>query len=278
MSDEGELHTALNEPGASTRMIEAWGEAIERKDPGTWSHCKRVAVFVKILAQVLGLDNKEIRVIADGALLHEIGRLAIPDSILRKPAKLTAKEMLVMRESPSRGYEMLRNVPSYAGAAEIVYAQREWFDGTGYPRGLTRAAFLSARNDAFANVAIIGAGLTTIYVRSAWPDLIVGMGIALMNSDAAREIYMTARTEHRTAVPQISPRVRPPGNFPIRPSTKLYNLAHSHRRAVVREGARSWVFPTALCSWNLTNRNRQRQLGDSGSLGEYLQLVRLHFS
>jgi len=66
---------------------------------------------------------------------------------------------------------------------------------------LTRAAFLSARNDALANVAIIGAGLTTIFVRSAWPDLIVGVGIALMNADAAREIYTTARSEHRTAVP-----------------------------------------------------------------------------
>src|SRR5882724_8286939 len=66
---------------------------------------------------------------------------------------------------------------------------------------LTRAAFLSARNDALANVAIIGAGLTTIFVRSAWPYLIVGVGIALMNADAAREIYTTARSEHRTAVP-----------------------------------------------------------------------------
>ncbi len=66
---------------------------------------------------------------------------------------------------------------------------------------LTRAAFLSARNDALANVAIIGAGLTTAYVRSAWPDLIVGLGIALMNAGAAREIYTTARSEHRTAVP-----------------------------------------------------------------------------
>jgi len=66
---------------------------------------------------------------------------------------------------------------------------------------LTRAAFLSARNDALANVSIIGAGLTTIYVRSAWPDLIVGLGIGLMNADAAREVYTTAWAEHRAAVP-----------------------------------------------------------------------------
>ena len=66
---------------------------------------------------------------------------------------------------------------------------------------LTRAAFLSARNDVLANVAIIGAGLVTVYLRSAWPDLTVGLGIAVMNADAAREVYTTARSEHRTAVP-----------------------------------------------------------------------------
>jgi Co/Zn/Cd efflux system component len=66
---------------------------------------------------------------------------------------------------------------------------------------LTRAAFLSVRNDALANVEIIGTGLFTVYYRSAWPDLIVGLGIALMNADAARELYMTARAEHRAAVP-----------------------------------------------------------------------------
>ncbi len=123
-------------PVAPSQMIEVWGEALERKDPGTWSHCQRVAVFAKILAQALGLEKKDIRVITDGALLHEIGKLAIPEAILRKPAKLTTEEMLVMRESSSRGYEMLRNVPSFAEAAEIVHAHRESFDGTGYPRGL----------------------------------------------------------------------------------------------------------------------------------------------
>ena len=64
---------------------------------------------------------------------------------------------------------------------------------------LTRAAFLSARNDVLANVAILGAGLTTVFIRSAWPDLIVGLGIALLNAGAAREVYTMARSEHRTA-------------------------------------------------------------------------------
>jgi Co/Zn/Cd efflux system component len=64
---------------------------------------------------------------------------------------------------------------------------------------LTRAAFLSARNDALANVAIVATGLVTAYTLSVWPDLIVGLGIALMNADAAREVWTTARAEHKDA-------------------------------------------------------------------------------
>ena len=64
---------------------------------------------------------------------------------------------------------------------------------------LTKAAFLSARNDALANVAIVAAGLLTAYTLSAWPDLIVGLGIAAMNADAAREVWQAAREEHQTA-------------------------------------------------------------------------------
>lgn len=66
---------------------------------------------------------------------------------------------------------------------------------------LTRAAFLSARNDVLANLAIIAAGLVTALTRSAWPDLVVGLGIALMNADAAKEIYQLAREEHRATLP-----------------------------------------------------------------------------
>lgn len=64
---------------------------------------------------------------------------------------------------------------------------------------LTKAAFLSARNDAFANIAIIGAGVVTAYTLSPWPDVIVGIGIAIMNMDAAREVWTASRDEHRLA-------------------------------------------------------------------------------
>lgn len=66
---------------------------------------------------------------------------------------------------------------------------------------LTKAAFLSARNDAFANVAIIGAGLLTAITLSGWPDLVVGLGVAIMNAGAAKEVWEAAREEHRSAEP-----------------------------------------------------------------------------
>jgi Co/Zn/Cd efflux system component len=68
-----------------------------------------------------------------------------------------------------------------------------------YGGSLTRAAFLSARNDVLANVAIIAAGLLTAYTRSGWPDLVVGLAIAALNADAARQVWRTARTEHLAA-------------------------------------------------------------------------------
>jgi Co/Zn/Cd efflux system component len=76
----------------------------------------------------------------------------------------------------------------------------------GHSGSLTRAAFLSARNDAVANVVIIAAGLVTAFLwASAWPDLIVGLGIAMMNADAAREIWQAARNEHKTAAEALMP-------------------------------------------------------------------------
>jgi Co/Zn/Cd efflux system component len=78
----------------------------------------------------------------------------------------------------------------YLGCAVILVRFRE------HSGSLTRAAFLSARNDAVANVAIIAAGLVTLGWRSGWPDLIVGLEIALVNADAAREVWSAARSEH----------------------------------------------------------------------------------
>ena len=85
----------------------------------------------------MGLSGEKIRVIARGAFLHDIGKMAIPDAILRKPGALTPEETEIMREHCFRGYQMLKKIPFLSEAAEIVYAHQERYDGTGYPRGLS---------------------------------------------------------------------------------------------------------------------------------------------
>src|SRR5206468_7127130 len=106
------------------------------KDAETEGHSKRVTAFTIAVARAMGLSGDRIRVIARGAFLHDIGKMAIPDAILRKPGALTAEETEIMREHCYRGYQMLRKIPFLAEAADIVYSHQEKYDGTGYPRGL----------------------------------------------------------------------------------------------------------------------------------------------
>jgi len=84
----------------------------------------------------MGLSKDQIDVIARGAFLHDIGKMAIPDAILRKPGKLDPEEVAIMREHCYHGYQILKKIPFLKEAAEIVYAHQEHYDGTGYPRRL----------------------------------------------------------------------------------------------------------------------------------------------
>src|SRR5712672_1980972 len=116
--------------------LEALGDALDLKDAETEGHSKRVTAFTIAIARAMGLSGEKIRVIARGAFLHDIGKMAIPDAILRKPGALTEAETEIMREHCFRGYQMLKKIPFLSEAAEIVYAHQERFDGTGYPRRL----------------------------------------------------------------------------------------------------------------------------------------------
>jgi cyclic di-GMP phosphodiesterase len=116
--------------------LEALGDALDLKDSETEGHSKRVTAYTIALARAMGIAPAEIKVIARGAFLHDIGKMAIPDEILRKPGKLTPEEQEIMREHCARGYHMLRKIPFLAGAAEIVFCHQEHYDGTGYPSGL----------------------------------------------------------------------------------------------------------------------------------------------
>ena len=91
--------------------LEALGDALDLKDSETEGHSKRVTAYTIALARAMGISPSQIKIIARGAFLHDIGKMAIPDDILRKPGKLTEEEQVVMREHCSRGYHMLRKIP-----------------------------------------------------------------------------------------------------------------------------------------------------------------------
>ena len=116
--------------------LEALGDALDLKDAETEGHSKRVTAYTIAIARHMGLSADQIRIIARGAFLHDIGKMAIPDAILRKPGALDSEEVAVMREHCFRGYQLLRRIPFLGDASEIVYAHQEKYDGTGYPRGL----------------------------------------------------------------------------------------------------------------------------------------------
>src|SRR5437763_15520205 len=116
--------------------LEALGDALDLKDAETEGHSKRVTAFTIAMARAMGMSGDKIRGIARGAFLHDIGKTAIPDAILRKPGALVETEVMIMREHCARGYHMLKKIPFLTEAAEIVYAHQERYDGSGYPRGL----------------------------------------------------------------------------------------------------------------------------------------------
>ena len=116
--------------------LEALGGALDLKDAETEGHCRRVTAFTIAIAKAMNVDPFQLPPIARAAFLHDIGKMAIPDQILRKPGPLTADEREVMRRHCEIGYNMLTRIPFLREAAEIVLSHQEYFDGTGYPRGL----------------------------------------------------------------------------------------------------------------------------------------------
>jgi len=116
--------------------LEALGSALDLKDAETEGHCQRVTAFTISIAKIVPVSHSYLPILARAAFLHDIGKMAIPDSILRKPGPLNDDEKQIMRTHCEIGYNVLRRIPFLRDAAEIVLAHQEFFDGTGYPRGL----------------------------------------------------------------------------------------------------------------------------------------------
>lgn len=117
--------------------ITGWSRAMDFRDRETEKHTKRVAEMAVMLAEEIGLSAARISQIRQGSLLHDIGKLGIPDSILLKPGKLTDEEWTIMRKHPEYAVEMLWPINFLRPATlDIPYCHHEKWDGTGYPRGL----------------------------------------------------------------------------------------------------------------------------------------------
>ena len=135
----GQLKGALEQLEQSyDDTLEALGGALDLKDAETEGHCKRVTAFTIVIAKAMKVDPHQLPVIARAAFLHDIGKMAIPDNILRKPGPLDAQEKEVMRKHCEIGYNVVTRIPFLREAAEIVLSHQEYYDGTGYPRGLKR--------------------------------------------------------------------------------------------------------------------------------------------
>lgn len=125
---------------AYLQMAEALAGTLDAREHETGLHSKRVACHTLVLAKRITDDPDRLHQIYWGALLHDIGKIGVPDAILLKPGSLTESEWVEMRRHPEIGREILKGIPFLSEAEEIVFNHEERFDGSGYPRGLTGKA------------------------------------------------------------------------------------------------------------------------------------------
>jgi PAS domain S-box-containing protein/putative nucleotidyltransferase with HDIG domain len=148
--------------------IEGWSRALDLRDKETEGHTKRVTEMTVKLANAMGINDSEIINIRRGALLHDIGKMGVPDSILHKPGALNDEEWQIMRQHPQLAYDMLSPIAYLKPALDIPYCHHERWDGKGYPRGLMGEEIpLAAR--IFSVVDVWDALSSNRPYRAAWP-------------------------------------------------------------------------------------------------------------
>jgi len=149
--------------------IKGWSHAMDLRDKETEGHTLRVTELTLKLAGKMGVSKQNLVHIRRGALLHDIGKLGVPDQILLKPDKLTDQEWIIMRQHPNYALEMLKPISYLQPALDIPYCHHEWWDGSGYPRGLKGEQIpLAAR--LFAIIDVWDALRSDRPYRSAWSE------------------------------------------------------------------------------------------------------------
>jgi response regulator RpfG family c-di-GMP phosphodiesterase len=132
-----ELNGALHDVEESYKItLEALVTALDAREHETQAHSQRVREYTLTLARNLGLKHDDLIQTGRGALLHDVGKIGVPDSILLKPGKLNEEEWVEMRRHPQIGYNVLQSIEFLSPAAEIVLCHHERWDGRGYPKGL----------------------------------------------------------------------------------------------------------------------------------------------
>jgi len=117
-------------------VIESWGHTLALRDRGTFAHSRRAAQIAVGFARKLGLPEPQVHHLWNGALVHDIGKISIPDVILQKPGPLNETEWVQMRKHPLYAYQMLQPLARFQPALEVPYFHHERWDGSGYPLGL----------------------------------------------------------------------------------------------------------------------------------------------
>ncbi len=149
--------------------IEGWSHALDLRDKETEGHTQRVTKMTLRLARMAGMTEAELVHVKRGALLHDIGKMGVPDSILLKPDKLTEEEWAIMRQHPQYAFEMLAPIAYLRPALDIPYCHHEKWDGSGYPRGFKGEQIPMAAR-LFAVVDVWDALRSDRPYRQGWPE------------------------------------------------------------------------------------------------------------
>ncbi len=157
----GELLNAYDE------TLEGWSRALNLRDPNTDAHSRRVVEATIALARKVGIPESELVYLRRGAILHDIGKMGVPDHILLKPGPLTKDELEILQKHPVYAYEMLSTIPFLKNSLDIPHYHHEKWDGTGYPHGLKGLDIpLSAR--VFSIIDVFDALTSDRIYRPAW--------------------------------------------------------------------------------------------------------------
>lgn len=190
--------------GIGAEVITSYAQAVEAKDIYTRGHSERVGGYAVLLGRALGLSGRDLAVLRSAGILHDIGKIGIPDHILNKPSSLSHEEFEIMKRHPVTGRDILSRVSSLHDVVPLVYHHHEWFNGQGYPTGASgegiplMARILSVVDgfEALTSLRSYHAPMTVPQVKQAllegagrqWDPAVVSAWVGLLGDDALPDI------------------------------------------------------------------------------------------